>query len=95
MFINIDDEHTIRFEDILCILEYDLIKTSSIMQEMIEKNRQNNTVVGSIKDAKSVIITDDIIYLSSLTVPTFKKRSNIDAMLSNTKEYSDQIKDMS
>jgi len=91
MFIHIGEDHLIRSRDIIAIVEYDVITSSSLMVEMVEIYQKQNRLIGSMEDAKSVIITNDKIYFSNLAVLTLKKRSSIVSMLSQTKEYVDEL----
>lgn len=91
MFIYIGDDHLIRSRDIITIVEIDVITSSTVMEEMLTIYKENNRLIGSKEDAKSVIITDQKIYYSQLAVLTLKKRSSIVSMLSQTKEYVDEL----
>ena len=91
MFIHIGDDHLIRSRDIITIVEIDVITSSTAMEEMLTIYKENNRLIGSKEDAKSVIITDQKIYYSQLAVLTLKKRSSIVSMLSQTKEYVDEL----
>lgn len=51
------------------------------MKEMIHNNREEKKVIGPSSIAKSVVITNEFIYFSSLSVTTLKKRSSISALL--------------
>ncbi|HLQ73875.1 MAG TPA: extracellular matrix/biofilm biosynthesis regulator RemA family protein [Bacillota bacterium] len=93
MFIHIGNDNVIRSREIIAIVEYEVITSSSIMEEMIEQGRKRKTVLGPMDDAKSVVITNPMIYFSSLSVYTLKKRSSISAMLSKAKEYTNQIEE--
>jgi len=91
MFIHIGDDHLIRSREIIAIVEMDVITSSTVMEEMIAVYKKKNRLIGSKEDAKSVIITDEKIYYSQLAVLTLKKRSSIVSMLSQTKEYVDEL----
>lgn len=91
LFIQISNDHKIRSRDIVTIIEYDVLSSSTIMNEMIEHKQTLGHVIGSVAEAKSIIITDQNIYYSSLAIPTLKKRSSIGSMLSRTKEYVDEL----
>lgn len=93
MFIHIGNDHVIRSREIVAIVEYNVITSSSIMEQMIEEGRNRNTVFGPMDDAKAVVITEHNVYFSSLSVSTLKKRSSIVAMLSKTKEYTNQTEE--
>lgn len=77
MFINIGDNHTVRSREIIVIIDQNATESSSIVEKMIKNKRKQSKVIGSRKMAKSIVITNDLIYLSSLSVLTLKKRSSV------------------
>ena len=77
MFINIGDNHTVRSREIIVIIDQNATESSSIVEKMIKNKRKQLKVIGSRKMAKSIVITNDLIYLSSLSVLTLKKRSSV------------------
>lgn len=89
MFIHIGNDNVIRSREIVLILDYEVITSSTFMEEMMEKNRQLKKVKQLSPDVKSAIFTEDHIYLSPLTVSTLKKRSSISAMISKLKKYTE------
>lgn len=91
MFIHIGNDHVIRSRDIIAVVDYDVITSSTIMAEMVKRKQDENKVRGSSKEAKSVIITDEKIYFSTLSVITLQKRSSIQAMIQKFRDYSEEI----
>ena len=91
MFIHIGDDHLIRSRNIIAMIEFDVMISSAMMKQMLTVYKENNQLIGSMEDAKSLIITKDKIYFSQLAVLTLKKRSSIVSMLSQTKEYVDEL----
>ena len=87
MFIHIGDSNVISINDIISIIDYNLISSSVIMEEMMEKREYE----GSEQDAKSVVITDDFIYLSTLSVSTLEKRASYTSTINNLEDYSDDL----
>lgn len=81
MFIHIGNDNVIRSREIITIIEQDVISSSSIMDEMMQSNREDGKIKGLERNAKCVVITNDIIYYSSLSVATLKKRSGIVSMV--------------
>jgi len=77
MFINIGDNHTVRSREIILIIDQTATESSSIVEELIKNKREQSKVIGLEKMAKSIVITNDLIYLSSLSVLTLKKRSSV------------------
>lgn len=87
MLIHIGDSNIIRTRDIITIIDYNLISSSVIMEELME----NRDFTGSEKYAKSVVITDDIIYLSVLSVSTLTKRASVVSSINKLEDYSDDL----
>jgi len=87
VFIHIGDSNVISINDIISIIDYNLISSSVIMEEMMEKREYE----GSEQDAKSVVITDDFIYLSTLSVSTLEKRASYTSTINNLEDYSDDL----
>ncbi len=81
MFVHIGNDNVIRSREIIIIIEQDVIISSSIMEEMIKNGKEAGTVKGSEHNAKSVVITHDLIYYSTLSVATLKKRSKMVSMI--------------
>lgn len=84
MFINLGDNHTVHSKEIILIIDHNAVLSSSIMEEIIKNKRKQSKVIGSIEVAKSVVITNDLIYFSSLSVLTLKKRSSVFSVLSKS-----------
>ncbi|WP_099158964.1 extracellular matrix regulator RemB [Virgibacillus ndiopensis] len=91
MFIHIGNDTVIQSKDVISIIDRNVISSSSIMEEMMTNAEKNNMVKGPIDDSKSVVITNDQIYYSSLSVPTLKKRTSMMSMISKLDDYSDEI----
>ncbi|MFC3041034.1 extracellular matrix regulator RemB [Virgibacillus xinjiangensis] len=93
MFIHIGNDHVIQSNDVIAILDFHLISSSSIMEEMVTEWAVQKKVLGPMEDAKSVMITKDIIYYSQLSVSTLKKRASMISTISKLDDYSEEIKD--
>lgn len=91
MFIHIGDTHVIQSKNIISIIEQNVISSSSTMEEMIDNLQKESKVHGPLKNAKSVVITNDHVYFSSLSVPTLKKRAHMTSTISKLEDYSDEI----
>ncbi|MEH7117421.1 extracellular matrix/biofilm biosynthesis regulator RemA family protein [Neobacillus vireti] len=75
MYIHIGEDLNIRAEDIISILDKESANHSTLMEEFL--NRQSERVINLSKNPyKSVIITNDKVYLSPIASGTLKKRSN-------------------
>lgn len=93
MFIHIGDENVIRSKDIVSIIDLNVIDSSPIIEEMIAHHQQSGRLIGSKKDAKSIVITPKDIYYSPLAIPTLKKRDSIISMISGLDDYSNELED--
>lgn len=76
LFIFIGNDDVIETKKIICILDYELIH-SSPFKKLIAERKKKKQVSGNEKEAKSIIITDDRIYFSSLSTFTLKKREDV------------------
>ncbi|MGM8365475.1 extracellular matrix regulator RemB [Virgibacillus sp. W0181] len=88
MFVHIGNDYVLQSKNIISIIDRNLIQSSSIIKEMMDTAKERKQIKGAKKDAKSVVITDDFFYYSTLSVPTLKKRSNTILTLS-TPDYYD------
>lgn len=91
MFIHIGNDHVIRSEKIISIVERNIIQSSSMMEEMVGSLKKKSKVYGPKKNAKSVVITSEYIYYSPLSVPTLKKRAKMTSTISKLEDYTDEI----
>ncbi|WP_188456205.1 extracellular matrix regulator RemB [Virgibacillus oceani] len=91
MFIHIGNDTVIQSKDVISIIDRNVITSSSIMEEMMANAAKNNQIRGPVDESKSVVITSDLIYYSSLSVPTLKKRTSMISMISKLDDYSDEI----
>ncbi|MDY0409939.1 extracellular matrix regulator RemB [Virgibacillus soli] len=89
MFIHIGSGNVIRSDSIISIIDYQVILSSSIMEEMIKGNESK--VIGNKEQAKSVVITTDYIFFSTLSVSTLKKRATMISTISKLEDYSDEL----
>lgn len=90
MFIHIGEDHVIESEDVISIIDYELLSSSSIIEEMIFNQRKNQRVFESLHhDAKAIVVTKDYIYFSPLSVMTLKKRANMTTTLNKLENFSD------
>ncbi|QKY70842.1 extracellular matrix regulator RemB [Lentibacillus sp. CBA3610] len=91
MFIHIGNDNVIQSDDVISIIDYSVVTSSSTMEKMIENNTKQQKVFGPTDEAKSVVVTSDQIYYSSLSVSTLKKRSSMISSISKLDDYSDEI----
>lgn len=91
MFIHIGNDNVIQSKDVISIVDRNIISSSSIMEEMIQKAKKTQSVVTPAEESKSVVITNDLIYFSSLSVATLKKRASMIGTISKLDDYSDEL----
>lgn len=93
MFIHIGNDNVIRSRDVIAIIDYDLISSSTIMEEMVSEAERHKKIIGPTVDTKSVMITTEIIYYSTLSVATLKKRASMISTISKLDDYSDEVEE--
>ncbi|MFQ3546312.1 DUF370 domain-containing protein [Halobacillus rhizosphaerae] len=92
MFIHIGDDHVIQSKDVVAIIDQSLMSSSSIIEEMIFNQRKNKRVVETEENnAKAIVVTNDIIYFSPLSVFTLKKRANMMSTLNKLEDFSEEM----
>jgi len=62
------------------------------MEEMIDNGTKENKVIGPLQDSKSIVLTREKIYYSTLSVITLKKRSSSYSMVKKAEKYNMKIK---
>jgi extracellular matrix regulatory protein B len=76
LFIHLGENVVVHSKDIVVILDRQILKSSSIVQEFLDKQRHQ---VVNLKngETKSVVVTIDKIFFSPLASNTLKKRAHI------------------
>jgi hypothetical protein len=74
LFIHLGDDVIVNTRDVIAILNRQLLSSSPIVSEFME-NQKGEIIILSDGKAKSVVVTDHQIYLSSLAPNTLKKRA--------------------
>ncbi|MCC3359339.1 extracellular matrix regulator RemB [Bacillus sp. REN16] len=74
MFIHLGDNVMVRSSDVITILDRQLLKSSSIVNEFLDV-KKDRVVELSNGNTKSVVVTVDKVYYSPLSSSTLKKRS--------------------
>lgn len=75
MYIHIGEDHNIRAKDIITILDKESANQSELVEEFLARHKEK--VMNLSKNPyKSVIITNDKVYLSPIASGTLKKRSS-------------------
>jgi extracellular matrix regulatory protein B len=91
MFIHIGNENVIHSEQIIAIIDCNLVSSSVINDEMMSASKQEKKVIGPKRNAKAVVLTNDFIYYSTLSVSTLKKRSSMMSTIDKLDDYSEEI----
>ncbi|ALX49528.1 extracellular matrix regulator RemB [Lentibacillus amyloliquefaciens] len=91
MFIHIGNDNVIQSGDVISIIDHGVVTSSGTMDKMIKNNTKQKKVFGPTDEAKSVVVTNDQIYFSSLSVSTLKKRASMISTISKLDDYSDEI----
>ena len=91
MFIDIGNGNVIRAVDIIAIIDYELISSSVILEEMIKGENEDQRIKGPSIQIKSVMITRNHTYYSTLSVGTLKKRASMQATIDHLDDYTDEI----
>lgn len=94
MFIHIGNNNVIHSCDVIAIIDYHLISSSTIMEELITESSKQQKIVGPLEATKSIMITKDLIYYSSLSVSTLKKRASMISTISKLNDFSDDVKEL-
>ncbi|MBT2217222.1 DUF370 domain-containing protein [Virgibacillus dakarensis] len=91
MFIHIGNDTVIQSKDVITIIDRNVITSSSVMEEMMHHAKKEEKVVGDTADTKSVVVTSDYIYFSSLSVSTLKKRASMISTISKLDDYAEEL----
>ena len=75
MYIHIGEDQNIRAKDIISILDKESVNSSEMVEEFL-KRHEDRLINLSKNPFKSVVITQDKVYLSPIASGTLKKRSN-------------------
>lgn len=76
MYIHIGEDIDIRGSDLIAILDRKSVNSTVFIEEFLQRNRKN-IIDLSKKSVKSIVITKDKVYLSSLASETLKNRFNV------------------
>jgi len=75
LYIHIGEDQNIRAKDIISILDKESVNSSEMVEEFL-KRHEDRLINLSKNPFKSVVITQDKVYLSPIASGTLKKRSN-------------------
>jgi len=74
LFIHLGENVIVHSSDVITILDQQLLKSSSIVNEFLDNHKSKIVEIANGK-VKSVVVTVDKIYFSPLSSGTLKKRS--------------------
>lgn len=76
MFLHLGADTVVLLKNVVAITDLKMVK-SNINNEFLENMRAGKSVVDvSEQNAKSIVITDDVVYLSAISSVTLKKRAD-------------------
>ena len=73
----IGNDIVIESKSIIAIFDAELIKNSRRLLHIVKENKEKETLFGDKASAKSIIMTDDAVYYSSLSTLTLKNREEL------------------
>ena len=74
MYLHIGQNWLVPYSDIIGIFQYELLMSSPEFRQPFHRWRVEGRVWGDGDNAKTVIITDDTLYLSTISANTLLKR---------------------
>ncbi|PWU70089.1 extracellular matrix regulator RemB [Gracilibacillus dipsosauri] len=94
MFIHIGDDHVIQSKDVIAIIDYSLVTSSTINEEMLQELRREKEIIATEEDlTKAIVITTNKVYYSPLSVLTLKKRASMISTISKLEDYSENYEE--
>jgi extracellular matrix regulatory protein B len=75
MYIHIGEDFNVRSKDIIAIVDKQSGDSSSLVKEFLKKH-EGNLINLAKKSFKSIVITNEHVYLSPFASSTLKKRSD-------------------
>lgn len=77
MFIYIGNDYVVESKKIIAIFDMELVRQSKRLTSIVKTKEKDKQLYGSKNDAKSIILTEDAIYLSPLSTLTLKNRDEL------------------
>lgn len=77
MFIYIGNDYVVESKKIIAIFDMELVRQSKRLTSIVKTKEKDKQLYGSKSDAKSIILTEDVIYLSPLSTLTLKNRDEL------------------
>ena len=94
MFIHVGEEHIISADEIIAIIDYSLVSSSTINDELLVALDEKEAVIVTDETlTKSVVFTADKVYYSPLSVLTLRKRSSVLSTISRLDDYSEPMQE--
>ena len=94
MFIHVGEEHIISADEIIAIIDYSLVSSSTINDELLVALDEKEAVIVTDETlTKSVVFTADKVYYSPLSVLTLRKRSSVLSTISRLHDYSEPMQE--
>lgn len=87
MFIHIGNSNAVRTKNIIAIIDYSLYASSGVIGNIVNADDSQTKIIKIKQTPKSVVITNDLIYYSSLSVYTLRKRSGYDSVMKNAEKF--------
>lgn len=87
MFVHIGNSNVVRTKSIVAIIDYNLYASSDVVENIVNIDEKSQKIVEIDQTPKSIVITSDLIYYSSLSVYTLQKRSGYDSMMKKTDKF--------
>ncbi|RCW64579.1 extracellular matrix regulator RemB [Saliterribacillus persicus] len=95
MFIHIGDDHVIRSEEVVGIIDYAIVNSSTINDQMLTNLHGTEKLINEkTEGVKSIVITTNHMYYSPLSVLTLKKRASMISTISKLEDYSEISEEM-
>ncbi|KAA9005123.1 DUF370 domain-containing protein [Paenibacillus spiritus] len=78
MYIHLGGEKIIRSSELIAIFDISIEKSSKLSKQFVASARLNKTLetIGE-EEAKSIVVTRDVVYYSPISSSTLKKRARI------------------
>ncbi|MCM3740120.1 DUF370 domain-containing protein [Oceanobacillus luteolus] len=89
MFIDIGNGNVIQTSTIVAMIDYELISSSGLLQEMVNQEKEEENIKGPRRYVKSMVVTTEETYFSTLSIATLKKRTSIKSVIKHIDDYSE------
>lgn len=78
MYIHLGGEKIIRSSELIAIFDTSIEKSSKVSKQFVTQAQANNTLerIGE-EEAKSIVVTKNIVYYSPISSSTLKKRAKL------------------